>query len=410
MAATPPASEAADSGAAADAPPRHPPRWRRIVATALIVVGCVLAPVSVLAVWVHNTLLDTDQYVDTVGPLVDKPAVQDALANRITNAVISGADLEDRIADTLPERAQAAAPFIAQGARGVVNDVADRVVSSDQFATLWENVNRRAHTQVVALLEGKGTKRVSTESGKVVLQLGPVLDRVRRELDDRGITFFDDARKGRVPSSIVLIDSDGLKKAQNGVELLDKLAVALPIATVLLLAGGILLARDRRRALLRSALGVALAMALVLTIFNLARTLYLDALPSTVNRAAAADVYDQVLSFLRNALRTVFVLGLVVALAAWLTGPARAARRLREGVGDAVRKPAVPEAISPVSAFVRSHRVGLRIAVVSVGLLLLVALTNPGPVAVLVIALLVLIGLLLVEYLGRGAAPPAVPA
>jgi hypothetical protein len=63
-----------------------------------------------------------------------------------------------------------------------------------------------------------------------------------------------------------------------------------------------------------------------------------------------------------------------------------------------------------VSAFVRSHRVGLRIAVVSVGLLLLVALTNPGPVAVLVIALLVVIGLLLVEYLGRGAAPPAVPA
>jgi hypothetical protein len=386
------------------------PRWRRILAAVLIVLGCVIAPVSVLGVWIHNTLLDTDQYVDTIGPLASDPAVQDALADRITNAVISGSDVEQRIADSLPERAQAAAPFIAQGARELVDRVAHRIVAGDRFANVWENVNRRAHTQVVALLEGKGTKRVSTESGKVVLQLGPALDRVRQELHDRGITTFDDAGNGGAPSTIVLIDSDGLKKAQGAVDLLDTLAFVLPVITVLLLAGGILLARDRRRALLRAALGVALAMALVLTVFNLGRSLYLDALPSTVNRDAAAALYDQLLSFLRNSLRTVFVLGLVVALAAWMTGPARAARRLREGAVDIVRKPDVPEAISPVAAFVRDHRVGLRIAVVSVGLLLLVVLTNPGPVAVLVIALLVVIGLLLVEFLGRGATRPGMPA
>ena len=44
--------------------PKRVPRWRRILVGFLVVVGCVLAPISIIGVWVHNTLLDTDQWVD----------------------------------------------------------------------------------------------------------------------------------------------------------------------------------------------------------------------------------------------------------------------------------------------------------------------------------------------------------
>jgi hypothetical protein len=50
------------------------PRWRRIVGTILLVVGCVLVPLSLSAVWVRNTLLDTDNYVSTVGPTSSRPS------------------------------------------------------------------------------------------------------------------------------------------------------------------------------------------------------------------------------------------------------------------------------------------------------------------------------------------------
>ena len=70
--------------------PRRTPRWRRILVSLLVIVGCVLAPLSVLSVWIRNTMLDTDQYVETVGPLIDNPDVQSALATRITNAVVEG--------------------------------------------------------------------------------------------------------------------------------------------------------------------------------------------------------------------------------------------------------------------------------------------------------------------------------
>ena len=58
------------------------PRWRRITCGVLVVIVCVLAPVSMLAVWTRNTLLDTDQYVETVGPLAQEPAIQRAVSMR----------------------------------------------------------------------------------------------------------------------------------------------------------------------------------------------------------------------------------------------------------------------------------------------------------------------------------------
>ena len=65
-------STAPSSTPSAAPPKRRVPRWRRILVGFLVVVGCVLAPVSIIGVWVHNTLLDTDQWVDTVGPLVEE--------------------------------------------------------------------------------------------------------------------------------------------------------------------------------------------------------------------------------------------------------------------------------------------------------------------------------------------------
>ena len=46
--------------------PQRAPRWRRILSATLVVLGCIFAPLAIHAVWIHNTLLNTDQYVATV--------------------------------------------------------------------------------------------------------------------------------------------------------------------------------------------------------------------------------------------------------------------------------------------------------------------------------------------------------
>jgi hypothetical protein len=68
---------------ATPAPRRARFRWASLAAAVLLVLGCGV-PASVLAVWTHNQLADTDRFVATVSPVIEDPFVHSALANRIT--------------------------------------------------------------------------------------------------------------------------------------------------------------------------------------------------------------------------------------------------------------------------------------------------------------------------------------
>lgn len=380
-------------------------RWRRIVGGVLAVLVCILTPLSVLAIWLHDTILETDQYVATVAPLAHDPAVQDAVATRVTNSLVSSVDLEARLAEELPAQAELAAPAVADAVQSLVHEVALRLVQSDQFATLWEEANRRAHTQVVAVLQGEGPGNIETSNGQVVVQLGPVVDRVKAALEETGIDVFSDVDAARINTQVVLFESDQLSKAQGAVDAFDKVAIALPILTIVLFVIAVVLSGNRRRTILRTALGIALAVALVLTIFNVARGIYLDALGPDVNSEAAANVYDQLLDFLRTALRSVFVLAAIAAIGAWLAGPGRTASKIRESTIGLFRGRgrATDTQPSAVAAFVARHRAPLMVVVATVGLTILVVLSHPGPVAVLIVAVIVLICLAVIEALSRNA-------
>src|SRR6266536_5262301 len=69
-------------------------RWRTILAALLIVVACVLAPLSVVAVWTKNKVTNTDRYLRTKAPLASEPAIQRALTDRITANVFASVDVK----------------------------------------------------------------------------------------------------------------------------------------------------------------------------------------------------------------------------------------------------------------------------------------------------------------------------
>lgn len=408
MSSTEPSTPSAASSTSATADttsgngPARLPRWRRILVGVLVVLGCLLVPLSILSVWVHSTLLDTDQWVATVDPLVDNPDVQQAVATRVTNAIIDNTDIEGEVRSALPDVAKRLAPTIAAGAEQAVGVAALKIVESDQFESLWKTMNRRAHTRVVAVLQGKGNQTFETKNGEITITLAPIVDEVKKELNDRGISFFDNVQIPGAKNRITLFASDDLQQAQSITDLLDQVALILPILTFIVFAAAIILSGNRRRTVLRSALGVALAMGLLIVALALGRTAYLDALPKGVNLDAARAVYDQLLTFLRTSLRTTFWLAVVIAIGAWLAGPGRAATKVRSTVsrgldkgGDEVATPA------PIAGFVAMHKNVLRITVAGVALVIMGVLNHPTPVAVLVVTILALIGFAVIELLGR---------
>src|SRR5258708_23098294 len=63
--------------------------WRTPVAIVLIVVGCVLAPLSVLGVWSANQVSGTNRYIANIEPLIHNPTIQNALTHKITTHITS---------------------------------------------------------------------------------------------------------------------------------------------------------------------------------------------------------------------------------------------------------------------------------------------------------------------------------
>lgn len=379
------------------------PRWRRIVAALLVVVGCILVPISVLGVWTRNTLLNSEQYVATVAPLAKDPAVVERVTFRATEAILASADVEENVKDVLPDRAVVLAAPIAQAVEQLVGQVVERVVDSQRFRKLWRQANERAHEQVVKVLTGEG--KLVGEEGQVVVELGPVVEDALAKLESTGLDIFANVGDRVEGNTLVLFESEDLAKVQGAVDLLDTLAIVLPILALVLFAAGIAISTNRRLTLLRAALGVALGMALLLTLFNVLRGAYLDAFPAEGQDAAEA-AYDQILSFLITSTRAAFSVAIVIAIGAWLVGPSRGAVRIREFGRRVIGSTAAEgegQEPSRVATFVDRYRTPLRVVVLGIAAIALMAISQPTGVTVLVVAVLVLVAIGVIEFLARGA-------
>jgi hypothetical protein len=381
------------------------PRWRRILAMALIVVSCVLVPLSIVAIWANNQVLDTDDYVSTVSPLARDQDIIDALANRVTTTLFERVDIEGLAKDELPPRIAFLAGPLTTALEDFVHDATLRFLESDTFQTIWDDANRVAHDQVKKALTGGG-QVISTREGHVVLDLSPLVVRVRSELSARGIGIFDDLPIGQLAMRFELFDAKGLEQAQAGVRLLNRLAIVLPLLVIALAALGIWLAADRRKALMRWGIGVVIATLALGFALSAGRDLYLNALPEGVSTSAAAAAFDIVLRFMRDSNRVLFVVGLLVGIGAYLAGSGRLAVGIRrravgtlEGVGDRVAADHVP--LGGVPAFVARYAVALRLLGLVLAFVILIALDHPSALSVLVLLILLLVYLAVVTILER---------
>jgi hypothetical protein len=404
-------------------------RWRTLVATLLIVLACVLAPLGVVAIWTRNQVTNTDRYVATVSPLARDPAIQAAIADQITNQVFTYIDVKGLTTQavtaltergTLPPRVadqlQAFAVPIATGVRSFTRDQVGKVVASDAFADAWVQANRVAHQELVKALTGQGGGAITVSNDTVSINLAAFIQTVKQQLVNAGFTLAE--RIPQVNASFVLFQSKDITRARSAFNLLNTLGVWLPIVTLVLLVLGVYVAKDHRRALVGAGLGVAAGMLLLALALAVFRSIYLDAVPASVlPHDAAAVLYDTIVRFLRAGLRTVLVLGLVVAAGAFLTGQSVTAVRSRQSLARAIawlQGGATRAGLrtGPVGTWVGAHKRALRIGAVVAAALALVFWSRPTGKVVLGLTLALLVVLAVIEFLGRpvGTAPPPRPA
>jgi hypothetical protein len=392
-------------------------RWRTIVASLLIVVACVLAPLSLVAVWTRNQVTNTDRYVATVTPLADDPAIQNAIADQITAQVFTYIDVKGLTTQTLDalasrglpprlaDQLDALAVPIANGVQDFTRTQVGKIVQSQAFADAWVQANRAAHEALVKALTGQGDGTVTVQNDTVSVNLAAFIQTVKQQLTAAGFSLA--ARIPEVNASFVLFQSADIPKVRSAFNLLNTLGVWLPLIVLLLIVVGVYVAKGHRRALVGAALGVAAGMVVLALALAIFRSVYLNAVPAGVlPHDAAAVLYDTIVRFLRAGLRTVLVLGLVVAAGAFLSGNSVTAVRTRQGLVAAIarlRGSAEQAGLrtGPVGAWVAANKRVLQAGAVALASLALVFWGRPTGKVVILLAVLLLLALAVIEFLSQ---------
>jgi hypothetical protein len=385
----------------------------------LIVVGCVLAPLSVVAVWTATQVSDTSRYVANVEPLIKDPAIQNALTDKLTSEIVTRINvkgLTDQAAAALAQKGlpristllRGVSGSLASGVQGFVHTQIHKIITGPRMANAWVQVNRVAHQALVAALSGRAASNgaVGVRNGQVTLDLAPLEAVAKQDLVARGLTIA-----GKIPivhATFALFPSKNLAKAQKAYRLINDLKIVLPVVTLVLLGLGVLIARRPRRALIGAGLGFAASMLVLGAALLIARNLYLNSVPAgTLPPDAAAAAFDILVRFIKTALRTLLVAGLIVAAGAFFTGPSAAAVRTRHALSSGLGRLRRGGESGPAGRWTYAHRHVLRIGAVALAALIFVFWGQPTAVVVVLIAILLLVVLGLIEVIGR---PPAQPS
>ena len=319
-------------------------RLRSILVGFLVFLSCLTLIVTGVTIWTHYTVLNTTGYMNLVGPVGKDPQSIKALSDYVTTQIVTAADLQGRAQAALPPKAAFLAGPITSAVESFINKQTVKVLSTPQAYNLWLEVNRVAHQQIVGLLRGQNNYTY-IQGSDVRLNTLPLVSQALVWLDGKlpgalssrfsppvippGTPATDSIQQvsqwaGKaLPADfgqVTLLKNNALGPAQKAVKFFDGLVIALPIILAVLIAVTILLSRRRRYTVMALGIGGAIALIITYAVIKRASAAIVGSLHLGSVNAVVKNVVTASLGPLATITIWIVVIGVVVAVVAWLVG------------------------------------------------------------------------------------------
>ncbi len=310
-------------------------RARRRTVKALVVLGSLLAFLSVFAIWTERQALNTDDWVDTSGKLIQNEKVRAAVGEYLIDQLYENVNVEKELEDILPGETKQLAGPVSGGLRQVAGGGAEQVLKSSTAEGLWKDANRAAHEQLLAVLENK-KEAVSTAEGNVTLNLGSLVTNLASQV---GIGAQLAEKLPPDAGQITILRSDQLKTAQDIAVGIKGLALVLSLLTLLAFGLAIYLSKDGRWVtVLFCGIGLVAAGFAVIVFREIAGGIVVDQLVTDESVKPAAEATWSIgTSLMTSIATTVIVFGVLLGIAGWLGSPTGSARASRRFMAPALR-------------------------------------------------------------------------
>ena len=307
------------------------------MARILVVLGVLLAVVTIIAGYLRWQAFDNETFRGTATELIANDAIRAEIAATSVDALFTNVDVAAELENRLPPDQQQLAGPISAGLRELTDRVANRLLERPRVQALWRESVGLAHQELVDVLRNETTV-VRVEDKAVVLNLRPLVLRIGERL-----AFVGNLSERLPPQTgvITIMDAEQLDTAQDLTNLFEAVATWIWVLPFLLWGIALWLARGRRRIELRAiALGLVVAGVLVLVVRSIAGSYVVDELTTTSSvEVAAAEAWEIVTSLLADGAWAAISIGLVGLVGVWLAGDGRSGSASRRWLAPVFARP-----------------------------------------------------------------------
>jgi hypothetical protein len=293
----------------------------------------------VLAVWAHQTTLNTNRFVAIVSDSTSDPVVIDSLSQKLSSQIVVGLDVEGRLLNLLPDVADRFVPALTDGIQRRIQTAISKAMTAPEFHETWNALLAGAHDKLLAVLRGE-TSNVQIANGVVTIDLVSLASSALIQLQQDGVIpdtitipppdpfASHDEQVARINAALgtnlqpdfgqVQLTRGGqaLNAGATVVRGFDVVTIALPVVSLILALFTIWYADRRSRAVLAIVVGLSTISALLM--------LLLGALSSRATDVVSSpDGHVLVASFIRELAQSLFIwLAIVVLIALFIGGTA----------------------------------------------------------------------------------------
>lgn len=324
-------------------------RVRSGVTWTLTVLAVLATSLALLAIWMFRTLTTTDLFVERVGSVIEQPEVAEAVGQAAAGEIVDALDLEDKVADALPDDVAVVAGPLTNAAQNYLAQGVAALAQTDQFQRAWDASLTAGHRVSIAILSGQDTEAVQNAGGVILIDLAPVANQLLAEGSDfvsdllgRDITAptvtSDDLDAAvaaleqelgvDIPADygqIVLVDSSALASAQAAYQTMRVATWLAPLAALVLIGLAVAVSMARLRTGLSIVIGTAVVLLLVAVILRPLESAIVNAVSGSGLESAVAASFVTVTSSLLTGIVIVVAVGVLAAGGFALTGDSRVA-------------------------------------------------------------------------------------
>ncbi len=316
---------------------------RRSLTWALIVFCCLGLLGSTVAVWAQLYPLNTERWVEATAPLSKNPAVTRALSDYATREMMEKLQIEQHLTKLLPMPSFLVSP-LTNTVRTYTHAELANFFQSAAFQQAWDQINRQTHARALAMLRGENSRGRIAEQALTV-NLLPVIFQGAQDFNqhlpapfssliqlptlpasatpDQQRQALSQALNKPLPPTfgqVVLYQGPQLALVSRTIKLLDVLAIALPLTTLVLLILALLVSVNRRRTVIQLGLGAAMAMLLFAVLLPYVARPVAAALQNGIARDLVGEGIAGELRSLQVVCLWLLAAGLLAALIAFLCG------------------------------------------------------------------------------------------